>query len=275
MLKKRKRTRIAQKLLQKMGTFELIIPCLQGIYTCEITPKVVRGLQSEDAIQQNTKEWFSSNIGEIFEKDELFDIVETDISEMLDSESIEAIKRHVQIKNESILVRRISMLQMMQTKHYPNELSDFVQSVYARGEEDARETTPEESESALTFHQWVVCTASVDPKILPLSQVINVFNGKPFDKFWFHTEDLSKIRTIRDKHKTKFDGGEVTEFDVKQLPEFTEDLWNAHDPSDPERLCDIWWVEDIVSDVDLVHISGAAFNGPNPEDKPDLKPFSG
>jgi len=269
-----RRKRKTEKLFSQMGSFDMVIPCFKETYVCTISDKLAEDIQRDNDISDGIKSWFMTNKNEVFDEDMFFECVEEDTKELLSDDDKTRIQKYVQLKNESITLKRISMLTLMKGKHYPSELSSFVHNMYGRGSKEEGEETPgmEDSDDALTFHQWVVCHSMIEPKVLPLDVVKDYLSGNPVDTNWFSPQDFRKLKQIKKDLDTS--SPTLTTQDVRNMPVFQEELWNANDIHNQEREVEVWWVEDFLSDNDLVSISGAAFNGPNPEDRPDLKPFS-
>jgi len=171
----------------------------------------------------------------------------------------------------------------MKTKHYPQELSSFVQQSMkeeepakeAKDGEEAKEKklSEEEQITALTFYQWAACEAAIEPKILSREKVVDVLNGKDVGKHWFNAKDHEHLKELRRKYKELYEGREMTEDDVVSMKEFTEELWDAQDPTDPEKKVHVWWIEDMKSDQDLMHISTTAMQGIQEDEKEYLKSF--
>lgn len=278
-LRRRSKT---DKLQKKMGVFDIVIPCFQGSFVCEISPRTVAKIQSEPELSQGIKTWFQENSGEVFDDDMFFQCIESDTGEQVDELMKDMMKTHLVVRNETVALRRISMLTLMKGKHYPSELSSFVQNMYTKGSDSDKEMVgTDESEDALSFHQWVVCHSMVDPKVFSLDKVTKLLQGGAVHKNWFDYRDFQRLQSIRKELLEQQKAGSLskpleqwTSDDVRSYPAFSDELWNAYDPCDPERQVDVWWVEDFVSDVDLVHISGAAFNGPNADERIDVTPFS-
>lgn len=281
-MKKIRRRKKTDKLLRQMGVFEIVLPCFQGSFVCDIAPMTVQAIKQEK-VSTALKSWFADNEGEVFDDDMLFQFIEEDTEEQLDSDTKELIKKHVIVRNETVSLKRLSMLTIMKGKHYPSELSTFVQNMYSQKPEGAEGEMvgEQDSDDALTFHQWVVCHSMIDPKVLPLQQVTDFLKGQPIAKQWFDYRDLERLKQIRKDLEQQDKAGQLekplSEWDtesVRNYSVFADELWLTYDPVNPERKADIWWVEDFVSDTDLVTISGAAFNGPNTEEQGDLTPFS-
>lgn len=276
MIKRRRKKTAVQRLKEKMGVFNLVLPCFEGVYVYEITPDTLEKIDASK-LGKSVKEWFKQNEGESFDEESFFDFIEDESGVSLNSAAKKEIRQAVHIRNESILIKRLSMLQIMQGKHYPSELTSFVQNVYSQGQTETEEGSSQsesDSEDALSFHQWVACTASIDPKIISLNKVLDVLSDRKVDSNWFHYNDLKKIQAIKANLQNTTGKKSFSEMDIRELPEFRDEQWNANDTMNPDRMVDIWFVEDFASDGDLVHLSTAAFNGPAPEERPDLRPFS-
>jgi len=273
--KKRRRSKgKIQKLFEQMGVFDLVLPCFQNTYVCKITHKNALAIQ-RSSLSEGIKKWFLDNANETFDEENYLSCMEEDTGEVIDEDSKGIVIEHTKVSNETVSVRRISMLTIMKGKHYPNELSSFVQAMYSRGQAPAaNEFSGDEGEDALSFHQWVVCHSMVDPKVLSLKQVTDFFRGGSIDKSWFNAKDFDKLKELRKSIAKEIDFSIITQDTIRELSQFREELWNAHNPADPEKLVEVWWVEDFASDIDLVHVSGAAFNGPGEEGSPNVKPFS-
>jgi hypothetical protein len=263
-----------RKLIERTGSFDIVLPCLRDAYICEITPVNNKALAKTD-VPDNIKVWFKDNEHELFDEETFFDFLETDLDISLSQDLKKTLLKYVTIKNETITIRRMKMLELLETKHYPSELSSFVQVASGMAEQPSKDNEKDfaqkNAETAQMFHRWVACTCAIEPKILSLHHVKLIFKGEtvPEISYWFHPSDLTKIQLLAEKYRDKT----ITETMIRLLPEFNED-WDRNDLSKPNEKVPIWWVEDIGSDADLVYLSNTAFNGPNPKERPDLKPFS-
>ena len=268
------------KLLSQMGSFEYVIPAFQGQFVCEIVDSTIKKLQKDGRLTASVMSWFEENKGQKFDTDIFFDVLQEETGEVISEELQIAIESTLKTKNESITVKRLSMLSLMKGKQYPSDLSAFVQNMYKQQGDQAKEQTAEDQSDALSFQQWIVCYATIDPKVMSLTQVLKFFKTGQVDSHWFEYNDFQKIREIRrvlsekdSKKELEIPLKEWTETQVRELPQFAEELWPSNDPLNPGKMVNVWWVEDFVSDVDLVNISGAALNGPNAEARENLKPF--
>jgi hypothetical protein len=266
---RRKRKRMVDKLYQEMGPFRLVIPALQGVMIYSVDAGSIEKIDGSN-VSPSVKAWFRDNKGESFDEDSFFSFLEEDTSEIISSDDRKTITDALTIQNESILVSRLSPLQMMQAKNYPSDLSSYVQAMYKRGSQT--EVTEEDSAEALFFHQWVVCKTVLDPKVMSLKQVTNLMNGKEIDHHWFRDKDLKKLHEIREQRKEDHPGMKYETIDVQKMSELVDAAWKSYDENGKEIDVDLWWVESFSSDVDLVTISGAAINGPSPEERPDVRP---
>jgi len=248
---------VIQKLRDKMGAVETTLPCMEDSYVYPITQKVVDEIRRLDEVSESVKDWFYNVNGDIFDAEIFFECMEKDTGEVLTYEVRQKIISHLEIKTDTITIKRLSMLQLMEGKHYPAKLTQLVQKMYESGStKDMLAASNEDEGGLLSFNQWVACQASVDPKIYSLKQATKVMNGVSIDPHWFAPKDFMAIKAV----KVELDGqkeGQWTEAEIAELGQFDE----------------IMWVEDFQSDADLTHIVNIAFNGPESGETPNVEPF--
>lgn len=268
------------KLFSQMGSFEYVIPAFKDQYVCEITQGTISKLQNSGKLTTSVMNWFEENKGQTIDADIFYDVLQEETGEVISSELYELIEGSLKVKNESITVKRLSMMSLMKGKQYPSDLSAFVQNMYKPESERSKESSELDIESQMLFSQWVVCYGTVDPKVMSIAQVLKFFKTGQVDSHWFEYSDFQKIRDIRRVLSEKDAAKELevplkewTESQVRELPQFAEELWSANDPLNPGKMVNVWWVEDFASDSDLMNISGVALNGPNAEARENLKPF--
>ncbi|MCP3685467.1 MAG: hypothetical protein GY861_22675 [bacterium] len=255
---RRTKKSIVQKVKDKMGSVEVTLPCMQDSYIYPIDSQVVGSVRRLDVVTENLKDWFVKVSGDVFDAEDFFDIVEEETGEILSDDVRQKIIECLEIKNEVIKIKRLSMLQLVEGDHYPVKLTQIVQKMYESGSaKDMLSASSEDEGGLLSFNQWVACQAAVDPKIYSLRQVTKVLNGISIDPHWIPARDFMELKSV------KVNLGE------KQNP------WKENEVRDLSEFSEILWVEDLQSDADLTTIVNVSFNGPEREEGiPNVVPFS-